>query len=358
MKAWQKGYELDTLVDWTNKFESYNKYCFSPFTKAKKNGMASALNKGLLHEQQGVVYEVRTAKAKSKIKMFGAGPEIAEVLQGEQVISKISYSENNNVESITNVLNEFKEPIWCHIFEEDKILKDSVINSGFRKIGTKVSTFSDIVGVYYKGEREFTPVPQTENINILKTKLEFDHNVIDDLSQYLIDMNLEYTNHNSNYNKGKAWQALSLMGHETDSTYVDKYLDGEHPIVKTDLYYKLESKVDHFLDKIPGKFDRVRFMTLKPGGGELARHTDQTDPTWGTTDGKMVRLHIPIKTNDKVIFTSWDNNGERHIHNMKKGECWFLDTRRPHTAINGGDDIRIHLVADVWANDDVRNILT
>jgi len=358
MKAWQKGYELDTLVDWTNKFESYNKYCFSPFTKAKKNGMASALDKGLLHEHQGVVYEVRTAKAKSKIKMFGAGPEIAEVLQGEQVISKISYSENNNVESITNVLNEFKEPIWCHIFEEDKTLKDSVINSGFRKIGTKVSTFSDIVGVYYKGEREFTPVPQTENINILKTKLEFDHNVIDDLSQYLIDMNLEYTNHNSNYNKGKAWQALSLMGHETDSTYVDKYLDGEHPIVKTDLYYKLESKVDHFLDKIPGKFDRVRFMTLKPGGGELARHTDQTDPTWGTTDGKMVRLHIPLKTNDKVIFTSWDNNGERHIHNMKKGECWFLDTRRPHTAINGGDDIRIHLVADVWANDDVRNILT
>ena len=26
-------------------------------------------------------------------------------------------------------------------------------------------------------------------------------------------------------------------------------------------------------------------------------------------------------------------------------------------AINGGDDIRIHLVADVWANDEVRNLL-
>ena len=357
MKEWQKGYELDTLIDWTNKFEAYNKYCFSPFQKAKKNGMATALHKGQLHEQQGIVYEIRTAKAKSKIKMFGAGPEIAEVLKGEKVISKISYADGNTGENITNILNVFEEPIWCHIFEEDKLLKDAVMNAGFRKIGTKVSTFSDIVGVYYKGEREFTPVPETENINILKTKLEFDHNIIDDLAQYLIDMNLEYTNHNSNYNKGKAWQALSLMGHETDSTYVDKYLDGEHPIVKTDLYYKLESKVDHFLDKIPGKFDRVRFMTLKPGGGELARHTDQTDPTWGTTDGKMVRLHIPLKTNDKVIFTSWDNNGEKHIHNMKKGECWFLDTRRPHTAINGGDDIRIHLVADVWANDDVRNIL-
>ena len=98
-------------------------------------------------------------------------------------------------------------------------------------------------------------------------------------------------------------------------------------------------------------------MTLKPGGGELARHTDQTDPTWGTTNGKMVRMHMPLKTNDKVIFTSWDNEGKQDYYNMKKGECWFLDTRRPHTAINGGDDIRIHLVADVWANDDVRNLL-
>ena len=359
MKEWQKGYELDTLIDWTNKFEAYNKYCFSPFQKAKKNGMATALHKGQLHEQQGVVYEIRTAKAKSKIKMFGAGPEIAEVLQGEKVISKISYADGNTGENITNILNVFEEPIWCHIFEEDKLLKDAVMNAGFRKIGTKVSTFSDIVGVYYKGGRKFIPVPETENINILKTKLEFDHNIIDDLAQYLIDMNLEYTNHNSNYNKGKAWQALSLLGFEKDSTYVDKKADlkEDRPLVKTDLYDKLESKVDHFLDKIPGKFDRVRFMTLKPGGGELARHTDQTDPTWGTTNGKMVRLHIPLKTNDKVIFTSWDNNGEKHIHNMKKGECWFLDTRRPHTAINGGDDIRIHLVADVWANDDVRNIL-
>ena len=119
----------------------------------------------------------------------------------------------------------------------------------------------------------------------------------------------------------------------------------------------IDSKIDHFLNQLPGEFDRVRFMTLKPGGGELARHTDQTDPTWGTTNGKMLRFHMPLKTNDKVVFTSWNNDGKENKYNMGKGECWFLDTRRPHTAINGGDDIRIHLVADVWANDEVRNIL-
>ena len=84
MKAWQKGYELDTLIEWTNKFESYNKHCHSPFMQAKKNGMATAVEKGLLYEEGNVVYEMRTAKTTSKVKMFGAGPEIAEVHKGEK----------------------------------------------------------------------------------------------------------------------------------------------------------------------------------------------------------------------------------------------------------------------------------
>jgi hypothetical protein len=32
---------------------------------------------------------------------------------------------------------------------------------------------------------------------------------------------------------------------------------------------------------------------------------------------------------------------------MKFGEYWFLDTRKAHQAINGGDEERIHLVIDV-----------
>ena len=363
MKDWQKGYELEKLIEWTNKFEDYNKYCHSPFAKAKKNGMASSLEKGLLYEDGHVVYEMRTAKTTSKVKMFGAGPQIAEVHKGEKVITKLSNTfdpdDTRPIQTMTDVLNKIEEPAWCHIFEEDGYNREAVINAGFKKIGTKVSTFSDIIGVYYKGGRKFIPVPETENINIVKTRLEFSHAIIDVLVDELISMNLEYTNHNSNYNKKKSWQALSLLGFSRDSTYVDKKAGNEEdrPIIQTDLYKKLEKQVTHFLEQLPGRFDRVRFMTLKPGGGELARHTDQTDPMWGTTDEKMVRFHMPLKTNDKVIFTSWDNNGTKHIHNMKKGECWFLDTRRPHTAINDGDDIRIHLVADVWANKDIRRLL-
>ena len=215
MKDWQKGYELDTLIEWTDKFDGYNKYCHSPFIKAKKNGMANSLSKNNLYEVGDVVYEMRIAKTKSKVKMFGAGPEFAEVLKGERVITKLS---NGN----SDVLSAIEEPVWCHIFEEDDNNKQAVIDAGFEKIGTKVSTFSDIIGVYYKGGRKFISVPETENINIVKTRLEFDHDIIDVLVDELINMNLEYTNHNSNYNKNKSWQALSLLGFEEDSSYVDK----------------------------------------------------------------------------------------------------------------------------------------
>ena len=43
--------------------------------------------------------------------------------------------------------------------------------------------------------------------------------------------------------------------------------------------------------------------------------------------------------------------------NMKVGECWYMDMRKPHRVINGGDEIRTHLVIDVEANDKVRGLL-
>jgi len=361
IKPWQKGYELDVLLKWVDKFKNFNEYCHNPFLQAKKNSMATLLSLGNLYEENNVAYEMRTAKTSSKINMFNAGPEIGSIIKGEKVISKISVNTKSKNE-IVKVLKKIEGPVWCKIFEENTLVKSAVLDSNFKKIGIKVNTFSDVIGIYYKGERTFTPVVDTENINMAKTSLKFDEKIINQLVEELQNLDLKYTNHNSNYNKKQSWQALSILGFEKDSKYVDKKADNteDRPLVQTDLYDLLEGEkklLGEFLDKIPGKFDRVRFMTLKPGGGELKRHTDQTDPTWGTTDGKMVRLHIPLKTNENVIFTSWNNNGERKKYNMKKGECWFLDTRRPHTAINNGNDIRIHLVADVWSNDKIRNIL-
>jgi hypothetical protein len=39
------------------------------------------------------------------------------------------------------------------------------------------------------------------------------------------------------------------------------------------------------------------------------------------------------------------------------GECWFIDVRKPHMAVNKGFEDRIHLVIDVEANDEVRGLI-
>jgi len=79
----------------------------------------------------------------------------------------------------------------------------------------------------------------------------------------------------------------------------------------------------------------------------LSRHTDQVDPDSGGSLGKLARLHFPIVTNDMVMFTVWDTDGVEQNVSMSVGECWFLDTRKPHKAVNFGSEDRIHLVVDV-----------
>jgi hypothetical protein len=70
-----------------------------------------------------------------------------------------------------------------------------------------------------------------------------------------------------------------------------------------------------------------------------------------------MRIHYPIVTNEKVLFNSWRLTGEVQEVNMKIGEAWFLDTRKPHRAINGGTEDRIHLVIDVVGNEATRSLL-
>ena len=98
-------------------------------------------------------------------------------------------------------------------------------------------------------------------------------------------------------------------------------------------------------------------MKLAPNNGELTRHTDQVDDDSGGSLGKLARLHFPIKTNDKVLFTVWDCDGREQCVNMKEGECWFLDTRKPHRAINAGNEERIHLVVDILVNERIQELL-
>ncbi len=88
----------------------------------------------------------------------------------------------------------------------------------------------------------------------------------------------------------------------------------------------------------------VRLMRLK-AGAEIKPHRDHE---LGIEHGEA-RLHMPIHTSDKVLFTV---NQQRVP--MAVGELWYINTDLIHAVSNTGDQDRINLVIDCVANDWLR----
>jgi len=82
-------------------------------------------------------------------------------------------------------------------------------------------------------------------------------------------------------------------------------------------------------------FGRSRLMRLSPDC-EVPLHTD-TSYHWM----KRVRIHIPIITDNEVIFHCAD----KKVH-MAAGEAWLFDSWKQHKVVNQGQTNRVHLVID------------
>ncbi len=85
----------------------------------------------------------------------------------------------------------------------------------------------------------------------------------------------------------------------------------------------------------------VRLMRLTAGSA-IKEHED-VDLSF--EDG-MVRLHIPVVTNDGVDFRL---NGTQVV--LEAGSCWYLRLSDPHSVANRGTQDRVHLVVDAFVND-------
>lgn len=131
----------------------------------------------------------------------------------------------------------------------------------------------------------------------------------------------------------------------------DDFADGSW----TDWLDTKELKKSPYLNEIVREFEKhttvnlVRLLRLAPG----AIVKEHTDPTLALEEEKsMVRLTIPILTNDKVEF--YLNN---EIVPMKEGECWYMRLSDPHRIINNWDKERINLTIDVIPNDWLRSVI-
>ena len=116
------------------------------------------------------------------------------------------------------------------------------------------------------------------------------------------------------------------------------------------------SPIREIISRLPCQFERIRFMKLA-AGKSLRKHNDNIDQD--IESKKIVRIHIPIRTNSEVVFTMYandeDERGERLY--LKVGRFYYLDVTKPHSVSNNSSEDRYHLVVDCYMNEELKAIL-
>ena len=98
MKTWQKGIELEKLLELEKMWIGYNEKTLSPFLQMKKNSIASVIDAKMYDYTEDYAIYTKIYKVKSKIKMYsGYDIIISSIEPGERVINKISYKDKNKI---------------------------------------------------------------------------------------------------------------------------------------------------------------------------------------------------------------------------------------------------------------------
>jgi len=371
MKNWQRGIPLEEIEEIQKCFEHYNTFSFSPFTEYHGPKVAQALDEGRMDHAGGDCYlDLKHVTTASKIVMF-YDVVIGHKEKGDLVINAVSLPKEGGADigRAVRYLNGLAaQNIWLYIWEECPLQKAMAGEAGFKKVGVKIRSTAEVYGIYFRGERDHPEVRDAEKVTLSYLRTPGLNAEVEDIALRLAEYDLDFTNHYSNNNKNKTWSALSLRGffadpgkiekpQEMNKAWHEKHKGQTFKVQDTELMDKF-LEVDNILAILgDGEFERIRFMRLAPGGGELTRHTDQTDPDLGVEDGRLMRVHIPIVTNPDVKFTIWNYAGQKKEAHMEKGKAWYLDIRKPHRALNGGETERIHLVIDCVANRFLRNLI-
>ena len=180
---------------------------------------------------------------------------------------------------------------------------------------------------------------------------------LDEAIDYL--NNLNYSAVKTKYNAKGNWDAISIRGYSDDITNILKpgVLKSdveEQPLRWTSLYEQAELlPIKEILVHIPAEFERVRVMRLK-AGTKISKHTDKVDKA--IKNGDIIRLHVPLKTNEKVTMTLWEGK-EAKSYNLETGKYYYTNVSKPHAVDNSADFDRLHLVIDCFNNPKLENLL-
>ena len=144
------------------------------------------------------------------------------------------------------------------------------------------------------------------------------------------------------------WDAISLHG----------YGPNPEDILKPGVL-KSTVDIDTKLQWTSLKDNEVMKPVLEMLGKVIGKHTDKIDKQIGFGDGDIIRIHMPIRTNDQVVFTLYESTKDKDgtEYNLKTGHYYYTDVTKAHAVRNTSDIDRIHLVADCYSNEKMRALL-
>jgi len=162
------------------------------------------------------------------------------------------------------------------------------------------------------------------------------------------------------YNDGN-WEAISLRGYSKDPENILK-----PGVLKTSIemgelqdttlrFVSEMQSLNEIMSKIPAEFQRVRIMRLK-AGTKIEKHSDKIDKSIGFEDGEIIRIHVPIKTDSAVVFSLYEGKEKKDFY-LEVGNYYYADVTRPHEVHNAWHEDRLHLVADCYSNQTMRDLI-
>lgn len=287
--------------------------------------------------------------------------------RGDMFIERIAFQDFECIkDEIARILDRY-DNIFFELWEEKPLCRQFVEYFNLKWLCTKILQTDELVGVYGRCARNFSVGYDRCDLYSAK-KLEITTLDVTSCVRSL-DRVPGYINHYSTCNKENTWSAVSLRGYGGLAEFISKpsemsdkwKSDNPEKLAWCVFDSPLRAKLPEFeplIDALPGRKQRIRLMRLKPRGGEIYRHTDIQDQDAGIDEGKLIRVHIPIVTNESVKFECWDLRGASETKHMTAGEAWYMDVRKPHRVENYGKTDRIHLVIDVESNESLRRMIS
>jgi hypothetical protein len=150
----------------------------------------------------------------------------------------------------------------------------------------------------------------------------------------------------SHYDTGLAdgWTTIPLISRDGSATNEQSQKVGQWGEYKETEYLDKLPYFKEILSAFKCPHGRIRIMNLLPGT-EIREHRDANEEV-SDLAFNQVRLHIPIITNERVIFTLNKTN-----YHLPEGRLIYLNFSKKHYVKNDGDEARVHLVLDLKVND-------